>query len=379
MSQNNIITTEIQLLTGLEVLFNISTSYVIDAADSFYGPGNNGRDCIERYDDTVDYDENIVDCFFQNDELSYFATDYLKGDIRTTGVARYNNKFSFALSYYDDLDKSLGYKVTLKPKEDVDFDFFIDLSGTLCPELDRLVPSASGCFVQAYYNFPVDKNVKLYRASNGVLYKSFVNYASNPLLAFDVEEGKFLLELNGNQCYYINCVNDNHVTYVVVTTPNFEVVTKDDLSSIVGSLDLYYDLNYTLNGIDEINKQLQESRRRLNEIAANLSKLDFNVTDENPFGNFSELRAKLDFLLGIMNSKNGTGSDDPNAAKCASTFGSVECFFDRFASSIIVCVIVTGVVLIAFFVMKKTGVLKKIKKGLLKKKKKSKKAHYEED
>jgi len=378
ISQNNVITTEIQLLSNVEVLFNISTSYVIDASDSFYGPGNNGRDCIEKYTTTVDYDENIVDCFFQNDELSYFATDYLKGEIRSTGMARYVNKFNFALGYYDNNDKSKGYKVTLKPKEDTDFDFFIDLSGSICPELEKLIPSGPGCYVESSFYQNINKDIKLYRASNSVLYKSFTNYAANPNITFFIDEGKYLLEMNGNQCYYLNCINDNKVTYVEVTTPNFEIVTKDDLSAIVGSMDLYYDLNYTLHGVDEINKQLQDSRNRLNEIALNLSKLNFSVTDDNLFGNFSELRAKLDFLLGIMNAKDNSTENADGSAKCQSTFGSVQCFFERFASSIIICVIVTALLIVGLFVMKKTGALKKIKKRIHKKKS-HKKAKYDEE
>jgi len=362
ISNNNLLTSEMDSLEQLDVLLNINDSVVIDSSDFFFGPGNNGRDCIARINEKDEvYDDQAIDCFFQNDQHSYFSTDYLKGEVRTTGIARYNNKYQFSIQFYNGVDNAQGYLATLVPKDDADFDFFVDISVSACPKIKNRIGISTGCRVDmSYTNTSYPKAFQL--VQNGTQYDSLVVQANLINFAINIKQGKTLLKFNGTECYILNCVNINENVVVELEVPNFEVFSSTD-ASFIGSIDLYSDLNYTKSEVAGIKQKLDEARASLLNISEKLSQLDFNITDKNPFGNFTDLRLKLDFLLGLLNSTNSTDGIN-SEVKCKGAFGSATCFLEDFGAALITGAIITVAVIVAFLIIRqKAGKHKKKKEA----------------
>jgi len=343
-------------LEQLPVLFSLGDT-VIDASDYFFGPGNNGRDCIVE---STTYEDYIVDCFFQNDQHAYFPTEYLKGSVVTTGIARYNNKYSFSIDYFNGQDDTQGYLATFLPSPDADFDFFIDITVSSCPKIGTVNPLGNdlGCRIDMTYKNISTSHVITIQNSDGN--QTTQNIASGLSFFFvDVLVGKSLLLLDDKECFYINCVSINEVVNIVYEVPNIDIVSQND-QSIIGKLDLYSDLNYTLQQVDQIHGELDNVRASLNEIAQQLSQLDFNISEKNPFGNFSDLRAQTDYLLGLLNASTGSNSSSIDASTdCSGIFGSAKCYFDNFAGAIIVVAVVIVALIIIFLIIKKTKKNKK--------------------
>jgi len=183
----------------------------------------------------------------------------------------------------------------------------------------------------------------------------------------------WICNMNGNDCYYLSCTVQVSVHTVDVSTPNYQIITQSDQNSFNGNIDLYSNLNYTLESINNITTQLNDAREKLLNISAELLKLNFNVTDTNPYGNFSDLRSRLNYLLGIMNnSPSPSGSNSTNSSKSDNSlspqgvcgggaFSTVSCFFQDFAVGIITTVVVIGLVLGIYFLLEKTGAMDKLK------------------
>jgi len=362
ISPNNIVTSEMQSLDGSKILFELADT-VIDASDYFLGPGNNGRDCIVK---SADYNENIVNCFFQNNVRSYFASDYLKGTVVTNGIARYVNKYTFDVKYYNGVNSSNGYLVTMNPLPTADYDFFVDLSGSICPRLISVeydLFNTSCQVVHLAYNRSVVKSIDV-KNKNGTITRQYTFLEGATYFDINIDEGQNLINMNGNDCFYLSCTVQVEVHTVDVSTPNFQVITNSDINSFNGNIDLYSDLNYTLNGINNITNELDDARQKLLNISAELLKLNFNVSDTNPYGNFTDLRDRLNYLLGIMNnspssSTNNTNSTTPDSQTTdkgvcgGGAFSTVSCFFQDFAVGIITTVVVLGLVIGLYFLLEK--------------------------
>jgi len=179
--------------------------------------------------------------------------------------------------------------------------------------------------------------------------------------------------MNGNDCFFLTCSIQVEVHTVDVTTPNFQVITQSELNSFNGNIDLFSDLNYTLNEINNITQKLDEVRNKLLNISQELLKLNFNVSDPNPYGNFTELRYRLRYLLGIADNITSGDNIKKEGGLCPEgPWSSASCFFQSFAVGIITAVIFVGLVLGLYFLLEKTGTMNKLKGKRKKKAKDSK-------
>jgi len=348
-SKNAVLVSEIDELVNYPVLFYMDNDVVIDASDSFYGEGNNGRDCIRQ---KTDYEEYIVNCNFQNNEKSYFPIDYLLGETRTNGIARYVNKFNFTIEKNAD-----RYTVTLKPKDEADFDFYIEFEGNVCPKIISRNISFTGCVFQLEYT---GVSSVLFGA-NPVL---FTGSQANVSVAF----GNYEIKSGTKNCLVVACSYDKDVTSIKLTTPDFQLISANALNT-AGKIQLVQDFNRTKTSIDTIQTQLINSIIQIQEYSELIAKINFTqVLTDNPFKNFSLLRAEVDALVDKMNSKNKTDAV-VHESNCARTgpFGNILCFFDRAASTLIVIGIVILAVAIIYVVIVKTKcyrVFRKIKKEI---------------
>jgi len=347
-SKNTIMVSEIDELVSYPVLFYMDNNVVIDASDSFYGEGNNGRDCIKQ---KTDYEEYIVNCNFQNNEKSYFPIDFLLGETRTNGIARYVNKFDFSIQKTTD-----RYTVTLKPKDEADFDFYIEFEGNVCPKIISRNISLTGCVFQLEYT-----------GTNGVLFGTnsvpFTGSQANVSVAF----GNYEIKSGTKNCLVISCSYDKEVTSIKLTTPDFQLISANTLN-MAGKIELVQDFNRTKNSIELIQSQLNSTISEIQYYSELIGTINFtDVVTNNPFTNFSKLRAEVDALVEKMNSKNKT--DDAvqeNSCGRKGIFGDVLCFFDRAASTLIVIAIVVISIIVIYFVIVKTKcykIFKKHKKG----------------
>jgi hypothetical protein len=340
LSLNKVIVSEIDTLSGSKVLFHQTNDSSIDASDGLYGPGNNGRDCVTKSDH---YEENVVDCFYQNDKKEYITRDYLQGKVRTTGIARYVNKFKYKFVN----DPSGNIYVHLTPIIDADYEFYIDTKEVSCPDVLTKTPSPGGCSYSFSYN-----------GSGNVMFgNSSLSFSFSQ--AFDSRPfGTYILSVDNKSCLIVTCEKTNEVTQIKFSTPNFRVVSADD-RNVLGDLELFSDLNKTITTVDSIQKTLAQTNDQIQNIAIALSLLDFNVTSNFSFKDFGDMRREFDAMLAVLNRTEGDRKDKINFDDCNSVFGSVKCFFTDLLVNLITIGIVILVCVAIYFVIFKLKLYKK--------------------
>jgi len=349
-STNKIIVSEIDSLLEQPVLLKIEDNKVLDASDSFFGEANNGRDCIRQMDN---YSEAIIECNFQNNEVSYNPFDYIRGDIRSTGIARYNHKFNFTIVKAGD-----QYTVTLKPKASASFDFYVEFGGNICPKIVSKDVTLSGC-----------KFVLFYSGTSNILFGTstvtFANYTSNVTVPY----GSYQIKSDGKGCLAVSCDRKTEVTSIVLETPDFQVVSPSVLD-LAGKVQIATNFNNTMNSLDAVKANIQDAIDKLGQYADLIAQINFTkVVTDNPFKNFSQLRKDVDDLLEKLNS---TTHQVPVVPKCSGVFGSVGCFFENALSTLIIVAVAIGAGIIIYFIAVKTKCHKKISKKFKKKKKDNK-------
>jgi len=335
-SKNTVLVSEIDELLAYPVLFYMDNDIVIDASDSFYGEGNNGRDCIIQKPDYQDY---IVNCNFQNNEKSYFTTDFLNGEAQTNGIARYINKFNFTIQKNAD-----RYIVTLIPKDSADFDFYVEFDGNICPKIISRNITFSGCDFQLEYT-----------GASSVLFGTQNVQFTGSEARLSVAFGNYEIKAGTKNCLVVSCSYDNDLTSITLTTPDFELISANSLNN-AGKIELVQDFNRTKNSIDSIQTQINSTIDQIKYYSDLVGQINFTaVYLNNPFTNFSILRAQVDQLVDKMNSKNKTdSSSSSNSCGRTGPFGGVLCFFDRAASTLIVIAVIVAAVIVIYVVIVKT-------------------------
>jgi len=351
ISSNYILVDEVTNLQGSTVLFYLNGDNVIDESDSFYGEGNNGRDCI-HYETEYQYD--LTDCYFQNDQTSYFASQYLAGSVITTGISRFNNKFIFSLS------NQLGtyhlgngvvapeYQFSLVPNPDADFSFSVSPDGVICPQLLDTSSTISGCQYQLSY---IGTEAIVFNG-NPVSFNSGVSPVLN--VPYDSGSQTIGVTANGKVCFLLQCDYGGtaQTSTVEVVPPTFQVVAASDLalkSSVGGVVDAT--LNYSLTTMYGVEENLALANKNLSKIITALKSLDFNVTKLVPYQDFSELRAQIDQLIGNL--------QPAGTMQCSEgVFTSIECFGSNILNAIIVVVVVVVILIILYVVCFKFGLAK---------------------
>jgi len=237
--------------------------------------------------------------------------------------------------------------VTLKPLPDVDFDFYIEFDGNVCPTITSKVTLLNGCQFGVFYT-----------GTNAVIFGSQPVTFVNNTATVTVSYGNYQIETDGKACLALACDRTTSVTQIVLTTPNFQVVSPDVLS-LAGKIQLAENFNQTLNSIDSIKAEINDSITKINSYAALLKTINFtSVVTDNPFANFSALRADVEALLAQMNSNNGTQA--PQTSGCTGVFASAACFFEQAANTLIAVAVCIGVLIIVYCILKHT----KCKKNL---------------
>jgi len=327
VSNNNVIVSEVDMLQDDLVLFYLNGSRVVDESNSFFGQGNNGRDCIRK---SVDYSFDVTSCFFQNDQTSYTSEEYLTGIIQTTGIARFTSKFTFSLA----TDPS-GFSFTLVPKSSADFNFYIAMNGTVCPKLINFASSTDHCDLTFFY-MGNDANIE----GNPV---TFVNNSAT----ISLKLGLHMMKVSSLSCLLIQCRYSLDVTTILLETPNVTIIRQDDLN-LATTIDL--SLNGTRERIWALDNSTQQIWTALEEIQQNLSKIDFNTfIDNNPYQNFSELRAEIDRLIQNLDSSGSGG--------CSGPFSSATCFFQDVGSTLVVILVIA----VVYMAITKSGIVTKSK------------------
>jgi len=195
----------------------------------------------------------------------------------------------------------------------------------------------------------------------GVFYtgKSTVNFGTqlisfvNTTVNVTVNYGSYQIQTDGKSCLAVSCDRTSEVTQIVLETPNFSVVSPDILS-LAGKIQLASDFNQTLNSLDGIKSSINESIAKIKAYAELLSQVNFSkVVTDNPFKNFTDLRADVDRLLALMNSNNNTPSAVTSDA-CTGVFASVGCFFTKAASTLIAVAVCIVVLIVVYCIIKHT-------------------------
>jgi len=273
----------------------------------------------------------------------------MKGNIRTTGISRFNNKFKFgAPEPYN----GNNFIFTLTPLPDTDYNFFVDFKGVSCPTLLAKESLDNGCKLTLDYNGTAQ--IKLG--------SKIVNFDVSDQAIENINYGKYELLVNNNPCLIINCEKVNEVTQVILETPNFNLI-PDSAIDVLGDLALFNNLNKTINTVNQLVKQFDNAKNQMKNIELALSLLNFNVTEKYDFKNFTDLRAELDGLIKQLETMKG--DEKLNLFEhCDSVFGSIKCFFEDLIANLIIIGIVIVAVIIAYILIFKL----KVCKGCCKKK-----------
>eukprot|EP01124_Arcella_intermedia_P035910 TRINITY_DN9272_c0_g1_i2.p1 TRINITY_DN9272_c0_g1~~TRINITY_DN9272_c0_g1_i2.p1 ORF type:complete len:1006 (-),score=213.10 TRINITY_DN9272_c0_g1_i2:64-3081(-) len=347
ISTNHLVADEITSLEGKEVLFYIDpvNDMVTDAADSFFGIGNNGRDCIHRYN----FQSNLFNCYYQNDNAleTYPSSAYRTGSLPTTGIAKYVSKFYFTL----DITPTGLYQFTLSPKPDADFSYSIEMNGNVCPRLVSQTAKTSGCSVSLQFT-RTDTQVQMVGAKGTKINVSFNNTMATVGLSFDT----WTVKAGTKQCYILSCSFTSQFSTVKLDTPNVQLVTAADLAlNTKVALSISDTIKTTVDTMNSAVTELDALNQNLTQIKKDIASLDFNVSKIFPYQDFTKMREQVYALIDQVPVNNATSS---STSSCTSPWSSASCFFEDFASTLVtvaLCLVVGGLLLLG---AKKAGVFK---------------------
>jgi len=333
ISSNKIIVDEVSQLDGDSVLFHLSGTQVVDESDSFFGEGNNGRDCVRLQ---AAYDYNILDCFFQNNQKAYTSTQYLSGKTKTTGIARFIDKFS--LSVFQNTGP-FDYSFKLTPKNDSDFSFHIETDGFICPKVLTTTTFTNGCQTTLFYSGPSPITL-----SNPTRTIEMVNNSATVQLTF----GGTLISAGALGCVILTCQNNLEVSTVRIQTPNVQIISQSDLD-LQSRVDFYFhEYANSINNMSGIHAELDSIQDTISELLKNLSALNFNVSEQFPYDNNTNLTE----LAAALAAKISTTSEG-----CGSPFSSIGCAFEHIAATIIFFICIMLVLGVLYYILWRYNVL----------------------
>eukprot|EP01125_Pyxidicula_operculata_P011693 TRINITY_DN382_c0_g1_i1.p1 TRINITY_DN382_c0_g1~~TRINITY_DN382_c0_g1_i1.p1 ORF type:complete len:980 (-),score=272.25 TRINITY_DN382_c0_g1_i1:188-3127(-) len=352
ISTNKLIVDEVDMLQSDKVLFRLTADSVVDESDSFYGPGNNGRDCIQ-YNATGQYDYDILNCFFQNDQNGYTPNQYLLGLVQTTGIARFVNKFQFTL--YENKTTST-YSFSLKPKNESDFSFYFNPDGVQCPRLLARSSVPGSCNFEFFY---VGSNYVSLVNNQGVASPMTFSAVDNTATV-TTSNGTHTLVVSASQggpaiksCLQLTCQYSSETSYVLVQTPNVQIVSKEE-QKLVATIDhaIEQTITGTIADMNSVQDALISLKQNLTNFVNELNKLDFNVTKIIPYEDFTALRAQVDQAISGI----GSSSD----VECKTPWDSATCFFNQFGATLITIAAVAVFLIASYVVCIKFGVARKL-------------------
>eukprot|EP01124_Arcella_intermedia_P035911 TRINITY_DN9272_c0_g2_i1.p1 TRINITY_DN9272_c0_g2~~TRINITY_DN9272_c0_g2_i1.p1 ORF type:complete len:1004 (-),score=188.51 TRINITY_DN9272_c0_g2_i1:59-3070(-) len=333
ISDNFLIADEISLMEGSPVLFHLgaitgSTVTIIDESDKFFGTGNNGRDCVRK--DLYNY--SLFNCFYQNTNNYYKPDNYLKGLVKTSGIARYNDKFTFSLDYViTDTHPDGLYEFTLTPVDTADFTFSVQMNGTVCPKVIDQQALSSNCYISLFYS---DKDAISLVGTNThqTINIHFADYQGNASLAFD----EWMVYAGSNLCFGFSCSKSSSFSTVKLITPKFEVVSKSDLA-LQATIDFSISktIESTMTSMNAVLSQSAALTNNLTDLKDRLANISFNVTGALPYEDFTAYRQMVDQLINAISPPANESSSSMASNALCTPFSSAACFFQNFGSALI--------------------------------------------
>lgn len=331
---NNIIVDEVDLLHGSKVLFIKNNNTIIDESDSMYGAGNNGRDCIQLPAKLpvpkIAFDYDLMECFFQNDQIGNGIQNYLNGLVRSSGISRFNNKFFLKLREYVTADGLPSYEFSLKAREEASFRFYVAMRTEICPQIDSRNMTENNCFFTFRYSgtqtVTLNNTLGIQTVPIGPDQRAVdvpVAFSSTP---YTLRAGNF-------DCLRIMCRKVISSSYIQLDPPSFSLVSQDDLSlqtEVQLSLDRL--LTGSLSNLKETERQVIDTKRRLEDLGIVLQSFDFNMSKQFPYKSFKQMREELD-----------KKTADITANYCEGPFASARCWIRDFGATLITFLIIIAI------------------------------------
>lgn len=361
---NRVIVDEVDILDGSKVLFLLkeSENRVIDASDSIYGQGNNGRDCIQ-VDLATDpaqaqFDHDLTDCFFQNDKTGYDIGNYVKGLVTTTGIARFTSKFDLSISPTTTTIASKdfpSYTFALTPRPVADFNFYIVTHPEICPQISsRSILPDGTCRFRIFYKGSSTVSLGSYAVAPEDV-GSFYGTVQVP-----PSDAPYTLNAAGTDCLRVTCRQTLNSTYVALETPSFQIISADDMAletSVRVNLDEL--MQGSLSQLSGVEAQVFAAMDNIAHITYLLDSINFNVSQLYPYEDFTDLRNNVDGVVAQVGSN-----------YCSGPFESMMCWL-RSSASILIAVGISLVVVGIICIIAKTKAGKKLKKLVFPKRKRA--------
>jgi len=273
--------------------------------------------------------------------LGYDINQFLAGMIRTSGIARFVDKFDMQLTELP-INGYDSYLFTLKPKSSADFRFYVVQHPDVCPSITRRAVGEQVCSFDFFFTGTgvVAFGGQVLTFTNSYFFNATVDTSDDP----------YNLSVNGQGCLSINCRQTVNSTYMLLETPSFSVVSQDDmnLATVTYSLDTL--MANSLETLSEIEANATQAKANIDQIMTLLATIDFNVSKLFPYEDFTNLRASVDQTVAKV------GTD-----YCSGPFDSIQCWLKSSASILIACAVIVVVGAIVTFICVKTGYAKKLK------------------
>jgi hypothetical protein len=341
------VTDEVDVLHGTRVLFyvNKNDSTVIDEADNFFGEGNNGRDCIQK---SSNYNFDLTSCLYQNDLLRFNADNYFLGLQKTSGVARFIDKykFSFKTTTSTPQDK---YSFSLVPKDDADFRFYIESDGKICPKLISRDSSTDHCTFTFLYN-----------GTNTVKFANEPVFFTENMATVTTATGLHRLIIGtAQECMLINCKFTQTYSLVELEPPPYVLIQQSDLNLQTQISNTFELVNASLKQLDEASVMSANLYQENLVLQQQLAEINYTYYLLHEYENFTALRAEVDRYIEEIVPKQPNYSFD--FTDCESgIFGSIGCFFSNLFSTIVTILIIVAIFIGIYIVCFKLGVAKRV-------------------
>jgi len=243
----------------------------------------------------------------------------------------------------------------LTAKPDLDFTYYIEMDGNVCPSLLNQITKSSGCVVSLFY-LDQYKPVILSPAVSS-LNPITVSFFNNATQVVSIGLGTWSVSIGGLQCFILDCAYAIEFNVVSVSTPNVQIITAADKALVA---QVVYSVSQTLAttvaAMQNVISAVNDANQHIDQIRSALNDLNFNVSELYPYENFTQLREDLDTLISLLPTNPGATT----ARNCDGPWNGASCWFQDSAGVIIsVAIMLAGVVTIYCFCTR-TGLSKKL-------------------
>jgi hypothetical protein len=240
---------------------------------------------------------------------------------------------------------------TLTPKFTADFSYSIELDEMDCPRLLNQNSYPSECQITlSYRNTAPVQAIPSNSSSFLTIDVTFLNNTAQ----FRIGLSDWIIRANGIDCFILYCQQTLSVSTVLLKIPNVQIISAADLA-LESQISDYMNniLEERISKMTYIQNTVETVITDIENLKANLSRIDFNVSAKYTYSDFTKLRAEVDDLIeGI------TAEPPQDSRECDGPWNNVVCWLKDFSGVLIAIAVVIVVIVAGYLIFTKTGAKK---------------------